>query len=59
LSNPSFSVSHSLLAAALAKLGRMEEAKAAARQVLALEPSPSAHVDTAPPLGLCPRWVKR
>ena len=39
LSNPSFSVSHSLLAAALVKLGRKEEAKAAARQVLALEPS--------------------
>jgi TolB-like protein/Tfp pilus assembly protein PilF len=42
LSNPSFSVSHSLLAAALAKLGRTEEAKAAAMQVLALEPSFSA-----------------
>jgi TolB-like protein/Flp pilus assembly protein TadD len=39
LSNPSFSVSHSLLAAALAKLGRMEEAKAAAIQLLAREPS--------------------
>jgi len=39
LSNPSFSVSHSLLAAALAKLGRTEEAKAAAAHVLALPPS--------------------
>ena len=38
-SNPSFSVSHSLLAAALAKLGRAEEAKAAAQEVLALQPS--------------------
>jgi TolB-like protein/Flp pilus assembly protein TadD len=38
-SNPSFSVSRSLLAAALAKLGRTEEAKAAAMQVLALQPS--------------------
>src|SRR5262245_36756699 len=43
LSNPSFSVSHSLLAAALAKLGRTEEAKAAAMQVLAREPSFSSH----------------
>jgi TolB-like protein len=39
LSNPSFSVTHSLLAAALAKLGRRAEAKAAARQVVALQPS--------------------
>lgn len=39
LSNPSFSVTHSLLAAALAKLGRTEEAKAAAMQALALQPS--------------------
>jgi TolB-like protein len=38
-SNPSFSVSHGLLAAALAKLGRIEEARAVARQVLALHPS--------------------
>jgi TolB-like protein len=43
LSNPGFSVSHSLLAAALAKLGRTEEAKAAAMQVLAREPSFSSH----------------
>jgi adenylate cyclase len=37
--NPNFSVSHSLLAAALAKLGRAEEANAAAKQVLTLQPS--------------------
>jgi TolB-like protein len=41
-SNPSLSVSHSLLAAILAKLGRSEEAKAMAPQVLALDPSFSA-----------------
>lgn len=39
LSNPSFSVTQSLLAAALAKLGRTAEAKAAALQTLALQPS--------------------
>jgi TolB-like protein len=39
---PSLSVSHSLLAAALAKLGRIEEAKAVSLQVLALDPSFSA-----------------
>jgi adenylate cyclase len=39
---PSLSVSRSLLAAALAKLGRIEEAKAVALQVLALEPTFSA-----------------
>jgi adenylate cyclase len=39
LSNPSFSVTQSLLAAALAKLGRIAEAKAAASQVLVLQPS--------------------
>jgi tetratricopeptide (TPR) repeat protein len=38
LTNPGFSVSHGLLAAALAKMGLTEEAKAAARQVLAREP---------------------
>ena len=41
-SNPSLSVSHSLLAAMLAKLGRIDEAKAMAPQVLALDPSFSA-----------------
>ena len=39
---PSSSGSHSVLAAALAKLGRIEEAKAVALQVLALDPSFSA-----------------
>jgi adenylate cyclase len=39
LSNPSFSVTLSLLAAALAKLGRTEEARAAAMQALTLQPS--------------------
>jgi TolB-like protein len=41
-SNPSLSVSHGLLAAMLAKLGRIDEAKAMAPQVLALDPSFSA-----------------
>ena len=41
-SNPNLSVSHSLLAAMLAKLGRIEEAKAMAPQVLALDPFFSA-----------------
>ena len=41
-SNPGFSISHSLLAAALAKLGRNEEAKAAAARVLGLQPTFSA-----------------
>jgi adenylate cyclase len=39
LSNSSFSVSYSLLAAALVKLGRTEEAHAAARQVLVIDQS--------------------
>jgi TolB-like protein/Flp pilus assembly protein TadD len=39
LSNPSFSVTLSLLAAALAKLGRTEEAKTAAMQALTQQPS--------------------
>jgi adenylate cyclase len=37
--NPGFSVSRSLLVAPLVKLGRIDEAKAAAQQVLALQPS--------------------
>jgi TolB-like protein len=37
--NPSLSVTQSFLAAALAKLGRMEEARAAAMQVLAQQPT--------------------
>jgi adenylate cyclase len=41
-SNPGFSVSNSLLAAPLAKLGRMQEAKAVAARVLGLQPSFSA-----------------
>lgn len=36
--SPSFSVSHSLLVAPLARLGRMSEARAAAASVLALQP---------------------
>jgi TolB-like protein/Tfp pilus assembly protein PilF len=36
---PGFSTTHVLLAAALAKLGRIEEAKAAGSRVLALQPS--------------------
>jgi len=36
--NPGFSISHMFLAAALAKLGRIDEAKAAASRVLALQP---------------------
>jgi TolB-like protein/Tfp pilus assembly protein PilF len=39
---PSLSISHSLLAAALAKLGRIEEARTAALLVLALDPFFSA-----------------
>jgi TolB-like protein len=38
-SNPGFSVSHSLLVAPLAKLGRIDDAKAAAARVLELQPS--------------------
>ena len=37
--NPSLSVTQSFLVAALAKLGRLEEAKLGAKQVLALQPS--------------------
>jgi adenylate cyclase len=38
-SNPGFSISHALLVAPLAKLGRMEEATTVAKRVLALQPS--------------------
>jgi tetratricopeptide (TPR) repeat protein len=38
-SNPAFSFSYTLLAAPLAKLGRLEEAKAAAARVLELQPA--------------------
>ena len=40
--NPGFSISHALLVAPLAKLGRIEEAKSVATQVMALQPSFSA-----------------
>ncbi len=53
--NPGHSISHMLLAAALAKLGRLEEAKAAAARVLELQPAfrysrQFAGVDCAPML---------
>jgi adenylate cyclase len=38
-SKPGFSISYMLLAAALVKLGRVDEAKAAAERVLALQPN--------------------
>ena len=38
-SNPAHSINHVLLAAALAKVGRIEEAKAAAARVLELHPA--------------------
>jgi adenylate cyclase len=52
-SNPGFSIPHMLLAAALAGLGRVDEAKLAAARVLALQPSFStgewcAALDPAP-----------
>ena len=54
-SNPAHSISHMLLVAALAKLGRFEEAKASAAEVLSLQPSfrygqQFAGVDCAPAL---------
>jgi tetratricopeptide (TPR) repeat protein len=54
-SNPAHSISHMLLAAALAKLGRLGEAKAAAASVLELQPAfqysrQLAGVDCAPVL---------
>lgn len=53
--NPGFSMSHMLLAAALAKTGRTEEARSAAARVLALQPAYKfgrhfAGVDCEPPL---------
>jgi TolB-like protein len=55
LSNPAHSISHMLLAAALAKLGRLREARAAATRVLELQPGFTcgrqlSGVDCAPPL---------
>jgi adenylate cyclase len=41
-SKPGFSISHFLLAAALAKLGRVDEAKAAAARGLELQPNYSS-----------------
>ena len=38
-SNPNFSVPHILLAVALVRLGRMDEAKGEARRVLELDPT--------------------
>ena len=54
-SNPGHSISHMLLAAPLAKLGRLEEAKAAAARVIELQPEfrysrQFAGVDCAPAL---------
>jgi tetratricopeptide (TPR) repeat protein len=54
-SNPAHSISHMLLAATLAQLGRLEEAKAAAANVLELQPAFQykrhfAGVDCAPAL---------
>lgn len=53
--NPAFSMSYMLLAAALAKLGRLDEARSAAARVLAMQPSYRfgkhfASVDCAPSL---------
>jgi hypothetical protein len=52
-SNPGFSIPHICLASALVKLGRIDEAKAAAARVLALHPEFSigewcASIDPAP-----------
>ncbi|MFZ0146856.1 MAG: tetratricopeptide repeat protein [Xanthobacteraceae bacterium] len=52
---PSSSITRGVLAAALAKLGRIEEAKAVALQVLALDP-PLARRDSVPPRDFRPRW---
>jgi adenylate cyclase len=46
-SKPGFSISHMMLAATLAKLGRMGEAKAAAERVLALQPNFSSSAQCA------------
>ena len=55
-SNPGFSISHMFLAAALAKLERIDEAKAAAGRVLALQPTYRisgwrAAIDPVPAIG--------
>ncbi|MBB2693145.1 UNVERIFIED_ORG: tetratricopeptide (TPR) repeat protein [Rhizobium esperanzae] len=56
--NPAHSITHVQLAAALAKLGRLEEARAAAARVLELHPTfrfgrQFAGVDCAPALAKC------
>ena len=56
--NPAHSITHVQLAAALAKLGRLEEARAAAARVLELHPTfrfgrQFAGVDCAPALATC------
>jgi adenylate cyclase len=56
-SNPEFSVSHSLLAAALAALGQVEAAKAAAMQVMALQPSFRSH-EFCSAVGVVPALAK-
>jgi Flp pilus assembly protein TadD len=50
-------VSHGLLAAALAELGQVEAAKAAAMQVMALQPSFSSHEFCAA-VGIVPALAK-
>ena len=55
--NPAFSMSHSLLAAALAALGQVEAAKASAKQVMALQPSFSSHEFCAA-VGIVPALAK-
>ena len=56
-SNPEFSIPHTLLAAALAKLGQVEAPKAAAVQVLALQPSFSSQEFCAA-VGVAPALAK-
>ena len=54
---PEYSVSHGLLAAALAELGQVEAAKAAAMQVMTLQPSFSSHKYCAA-VGMVPALAK-
>ena len=53
---PSSSISRSVLTAALAKLGRIEEAKAVALQVLALDIPSFSAARFVPPWDFRPRW---
>ena len=60
-SNPDLSASHALLAAALAKLGRMEAARSAAKMALTLQRSFSvrkylAAVNAVPVQSLAEAW---